>query len=374
MFVNIKLVRTKIILFEGIRTDHIENIIMSNYKYKKFGINYKDSFSKSIVFSFSSILSSIYFILFKYSKRYSIKTNLLISYYYGVIRNISPKVVITYTGINTPIFGILANLLPSINFLAMSLYQIREPTLRNLVPSLAHYYVWGEKDKNDLINVGQYANNIYVVGSFMSGLYFSRSELRANYNKKYDICIVAAIKHLPEKILDLNESILVNFISKYLSVNPLLTVCVAKRPEPLSKSIKKLVDKRTFDCYSVGLNGHSVDFIENTLDNFGTYNAMNSSTVVIAQNSCAAFEALGWGQRVLFCQPNKQWFHTPDDLYYSVTDHNQEQFNKKLDELFSITDDEYKSNIVKNISKYCRNDAFNPPHKIFQKRINELLL
>ena len=175
-------------------------------------------------------------------------------------------------------------------------------------------------------------------------------------------------------MLDLNESILVNFISNYLSLNPTLTVCVAKRPESSIKSVKQLVDQRTQNCYSDGLNGHNVKFIENTLDNFGTYKAMDSSTVVIAQNSCAAFEALGWGHRVLFCQPNKLWFKTPDDLYYSVTEHNQEKFNKKLDELFIISDDKYKENIKSNISKYCQSDINNPPHVIFQKKINELLL
>ncbi len=95
---------------------------------------------------------------------------------------------------------------------------------------------------------------------------------------------------------------------------------------------------------------------------------------VMPINSCAAFEALGWGHRVLFCQPNKCRFRTPDDLYYSVTEHNQEKFNKKLDELFIISDNKYKENIKNNIRKYCQNDINNPPHMIFQKKINELLL
>ena len=78
------------------------------------------------------------------------------------------------------------------------LYQIREPTLRNLVPSLACYYVWGEQDKNDLIKIGQAPESISSIGSFMSGLYFSMKPSLIS-NKKYDICIVAALKHLPQK-------------------------------------------------------------------------------------------------------------------------------------------------------------------------------
>ena len=116
------------------------------------------------------------------------------------------------------------------------------------------------------------------------------------------------------------------------------------------KSVKQLVDQRTQDCYSAGLNGYNVKFIENTIDNFGTYKAMDSSTVVIAQNSCAAFEALGWGHRVLFCQPNKCRYRTPDDLYYSVTEHNQEKFNKKLDELFIIFGSLIAAELIETLS------------------------
>ena len=378
-FAHINSVKTNIILFEGIRTNYIESIAMSDFNYQKISIKFKDSFSGKTIVSFGSILSSVYFMVFKYSKNHTIRTNVLFSYYYGIIKNVSPKAVISYSSINTPIFSILAKSLPSINFLALLTYQVREPSLLNLYPSSAHYYVWGEKDKNDLIKTGQVPENISTIGSFMSGLYFSMKSSLIK-NKKYDICIVAALKHVHEETIDHNENILVSFISNYLSLHPMLSVCVAKRPESSIKSVKELVDQRTQDCYSNGLNGHNVTFIENTTDNFGTYNAMDSSTVVIAQNSCAAFEALGWGHRVLFCQPTKLWFRPgkqdgiPDDLYYKITDDSQEKFNKKLDELFKISDKKYKENIKENIAKYCNFDINNPPHIIFQKKLNELLI
>jgi len=371
-------VKTDLLLFDDIKSDYIESIVLEDYSYEKIYVDIFKSFSGRIVLSFPSITKSIYYFLFKYNKKESWKINIALAYYYGVINSISPKVLITYYP-QESFFGLLITLTKNTHILALSLYQLRERNIQEMEPSiardtsLAHYYVWGEKDKKDLANIGQLEKNIHVVGSMMSGLYFSMKPSLIN-NKKYDICIVAALKHLPVKTLDLNESILVNFLSNYLALNPTLTVCVAKRPESSIKSVKQLVDQRTQDCYSDGLNGHNVTFIENTLDNFETYKAMDSSTVVIAQNSNAAFEALGWGHRVLFCQPNKCRFRTPDDLYYSVTEHNQEKFNKKLDELFIISDNKYKENIKNNISKYCQSDINNPPHIIFQKKINELLL
>ena len=56
----------------------------------------------------------------------------------------------------------------------------------------------------------------------------------------------------------------------------------------------------------------------------------------------------------MFCQPNKLWFKTPDDLYYGVMEHNQEKFNKNLDELFTISDDKYKENINNNFKFHIK--------------------
>jgi hypothetical protein len=377
--VRLRDVKTDLILFGDIRSDYIESIALADCSYQKIYVDIFKSFSGRIVLSFPSITKSIYYFLFKYNKKESWKINIALAYYYGVINSISPKVLLTFEGTPKYFFSLLTTLTKNAHILALSVYQLRERNIRDMEPSIArdpslvHYYVWGEKDKKDLTSIGQLEKNIHVVGSIMSGLYFSMKPSLIN-NKKYDICIVAALKHLPIKTLDLNESILVGFLSNYLSLNPALTVCIATRPESSIKLAKQLVEQRNKDCYSAGLNGHNVTFIENTLDNFGTYKAMDSSTVVIAQNSCAAFEALGWGKRVLFCQPNKLWFKTPDDLYYGVMEHNQEKFNKNLDELFTISDDKYKENINNNISKYCQSDISNPPHVIFQKKINELLL
>jgi hypothetical protein len=376
--VRLRNVKTDLLLFEDIRSEYIESIVLEDYSYEKIYVDIFKSFSGRVVLSFPSIIKSIYYFLLKYNKKESWKINITLAYYYGVINSISPKVLLTYDSTPIYFFSLLTTLTKNTHILALSVYQLRERNIRDMEPSIArdrslvHYYVWGEKDKKDLASIGQLEKNIHVVGSMMSGLYFSMKPNLIN-NNKYDICIVAAIKSLPVKSLDLNESILVNFLSNYLSLNPTLTVCVAKRPEDPRKSVQQLVEQRNQNCYSAGLNGRNVKFIENSLDNFGTYKAMDSSTVVIAQNSCAAFEALGWGHRVLFCQPNKCSYRTPDDLYYSVTEHNQEKFNKLLDEIFIISDNKYKENIKNNMSKYCQNDINNPPHMIFQKKINELL-
>ena len=84
---------------------------------------------------------------------------------------------------------------------------------------------------------------------------------------------------------------------------------------------------------------------------------------------------MGWGHKVLFCQPNKLDFWTPveHDLHYAVIDYNQTRFNNLLDELFDIPLNQYREKTKNNAAKNCYFDKTNPPHIIIQNKLNELL-
>ena len=173
-----------------------------------------------------------------------------------------------------------------------------------------------------------------------------------------------------------NEDILVNFVVNYLRLNPSLKICVALRPHnDMDKG-----RQREIDFYSERLSNFDFDFIESDQDNFSTYRAISLSKVVIVQNSCVGFEAMASGSRVLFCQPydfgdlSIPFYRLKDDLVYGVTSNNQTKFSNHLDELFSITDAKYMINVKRNIDRYCIFDIKNPPHKIIQDKITELLL
>ena len=67
-------------------------------------------------------------------------------------------------------------------------------------------------------------------------------------------------------------------------------------------------------------------------------------------------------------------FWTPDDLIYSVIDHDQRRFDVLLDELFDIPIDQYKIKVKDNVMRYCYFDKNNPPHIVIQNKLNDVLL
>jgi len=113
---HVSSVKTDIILLGEIRSKHFEDIIMHKFDYQKISANYNESFSKSIVVSLRSTFVSLFFCLFGYRKYYtfkslfssnydySLKSHILLSYYYGIIRVISPKVIVSFGGSVTTFF------------------------------------------------------------------------------------------------------------------------------------------------------------------------------------------------------------------------------------------------------------------------------
>tara|TARA_B110000008_G_scaffold81897_1_gene83715 strand:+ start:288 stop:1430 length:1143 start_codon:yes stop_codon:yes gene_type:complete len=366
-------VQTDIILFDDVKTEYIESIALENFKYQKIYVDIFKSFSRRIVFSIPSILRSIYYFLFRYDKKISWKINLILAYYYGVINTIAPKVIITYQGTPKHFFSLLTSISRNINILALSLSPLRDRNIRDMEPSiarnpeLAHYYVWGENDKKDLVSIGQLEKNIHVIGSMLSGIH-NLTHKGENSTEKYDICIISTIQEVEDKEGEKNEDILLKFTFDYLTSNPNLRICIASR-----QTVEK-GKKRERNFYSGRLRGIQLDFIESDVDNLSSYKAISSSKIVIAQNSSLGLEAMGWGHKVLFCQPNKLSFWTPDDLTYSVIDYNQDRFNSLLGELFEIPVSQYREKIKNNATKYCYFDKINPPHLVIQNKLNELLL
>ena len=80
--VRLRDVKTNLLLFDDIKSDYIESIALANYSYQKIYIDIFKSFSGRIVLSFPSITKSIYYFLFKYSKKESWKINIVLAYFY----------------------------------------------------------------------------------------------------------------------------------------------------------------------------------------------------------------------------------------------------------------------------------------------------
>ena len=164
------------------------------------------------------------------------------------------------------------------------------------------------------------------------------------------------------------EKKLIEYILRYISLNKNLRIAVAFRPQ-----INDLGKEKEFHFFSKYLSGLNINYIEHDTDSFSTYKTMEASKVIVANISTCAFEAMGWGKRVLFIQPYEFNLELPEDLYYSVRSPNYNKTSLLIDELLSISDEQYSNNVNNNINEYCYNNTDNKPHEIMLQSINSFL-
>ena len=362
----------KIFLFWDIRDKSAEKIIFSELRYKRIDRNFRKLFF-DFGLSMPALFASVNWIRFQYINSYPLKTNLYIAYLHGVLKVILPKIIVAVNGVNTPIFGHLANSLPEVKFVGVYQFQMRKVSCNRVIPSLAEYYVFGKWDSDQLTNIGQLENRVHVTGSLYSGF---DSYIKSKFNKiLYDVCLISTITLREHKLIEDNEKILLQYLKKYVDEYfPEMRICVACRV--YDKNTRYTL-KRERKLYSDGLPGCNIDYIVGGVngDGFSSYRAISASKIVISQNSTIAYEAMGWGHKTLFCQPLRSngiksvHIPLPLDLKYSVIDQDFTRFSKLINELFMLTGDQYKDNVKNNMEKYCYYDKSNPTHDIIRQRI-----
>ena len=103
---------------------------------------------------------------------------------------------------------------------------------------------------------------------------------------------------------------------------------------------------------------------------FTTYAAMDRSSVIVTVNSTAAFEAFGWGKKVLFCNLSGDDFNqAPLPEICTMNVNNYEMFKTKLDYLRQLSENEYRE-LIQTHARYLMNYDFdNPAHRIIRKMI-----
>jgi hypothetical protein len=376
MFDNIKYMRssnTRLFLFGDMRNKKIINFMFPNETIEIIHIERKFPFKDVFLFSFLSILFSIHYLFSNYCSKYHFKLNFKIAYVYGILKVINPKVIISFDGLDTPIFGILANYIKSTKFIGMYPYQMRKVVRDNTVPSPAHYHVFGLYDKENMVSLGQHDSKISISGSLNASVFYSLFYKNLYKTKtKYDICIISTVLFKEDTSLEKNENAILLCLGEYVVNNPDIKICIALRPHSVGNEQKGLMREKKF--YLDKLPDKNIEFIESDVDNFSTYKASTLSRVTIQQLSNVGYEVMGWGGRVLFCQPYDFRIRVPSDLYYSITENDSDKFRKYLDELLSISDDLYMKNIKSNIRNYCYFDKHNLAYNQVVKQVNNIIL
>lgn len=299
----------------------------------------------------------------------NIKEKLRQSYYLSYIEIANPKIIIAFID-NSYLFFNLSRYYKKAQFIAIqngtrAIFDLNRGKVRNFYRSII--FSFGNWEKDLFRKYGINTANVIPIGSIKGGYY--KYELSKIEEKKYDICLISQFR---ERII---------FGNDYSAIKENIT--------RLSFSLSKFHNKNNHYSLCVACNSaHDLEinyykkyfpeaFITKNFKQrrgFLTYKMMDMSDVLLTFDSTAAFEAFGWGKKVLFCN-----FVGIKDRYYplpemcSINTINYEIFNKKLTNLLTMDYNEY-GNKCKDYFKYFVNcDPFNPPHHIIGKTIDKIL-
>jgi len=311
-------------------------------------------------------------------------------YLFSCIEYIDPSVVITFID-NNSTFHWISRMYENCEFYAVQngmrydakRLQYEEQNdvggrslgIQTYVMSMPNLFCFGAYEADLYKKHGHAVDNFYPVGSLKGGFY-KASITRGNAIVEFDICMVSnGFMSFPERhILSKFALATDNFyklVNKYVTEGRLSCCCSMGSRDKHDQEFEK-------ECF-VNIFGDRVIIIErNEKDMFATYAEMDRSSVIVAFCSTAAFEAFGWGKKILLCNLyGDDYWQSPlpeiCTMNININNDNYEIFKNKLDCLRQIDENEYR-NITKSHAQYLMNYDFkNPAHIVIRKMILEHL-
>jgi surface carbohydrate biosynthesis protein len=291
------------------------------------------------------------------------------------ICSISPKVVITWVD-DSGLFHRLSRRKMNVEFFALQNGYRATWAIKDMLPSHPHpgskisfsnFICFGYRDEFIYKSYGHEVDKYYPIGSMLGGIYWSR--IADNRKIIFDICYISQWeKYLsdPGLIEDKNKSIIaiklrIAVVNGLKILEDMLAELVLKKG--LSFTIATRSNDLEEEKYFRSKFGESVNIMKSNRTEFSTYQAINNSHLTINLLSTCAFEAIGVGRKVLFCNPlcdDMLMVDSPEIC--TLLGNNQETFNNRVVQLINMSDLEYLESI-NGFDKYLMNyDLTNPPH------------
>ena len=203
---------------------------------------------------------------------------------------------------------------------------------------------------------GMKSNNLIPIGSIP--LYDN-----SFFNKevKYDIVIIEEPVFSPVTFTSKEKfDIMINHICKFKKENPCYNIYYTKKPN-------RFGEKEYVDAYYNRLEKLEIKISDSDINN--SYDAINSSKLVIFQGSTMGLESVGLDKLIMHCNYPKYESHFDNNSLFVITDESYEVFRDKLTFLLNHMD------LKKELSslKYgYMNLSGNPANKVVQS-INRIL-
>lgn len=224
---------------------------------------------------------------------------------------------------------------------------------------------------------GPYYADLYKQNGYAIDNYYSTGPLIGSYYKStvsnhdgrvdFDICLVSQFReliingdHLP--YLKQGLLLLDKYLARYAVEN--------KRSLCIATCSQTEADLESEISYYRRQYGDYATIIAQDRMAFSTYAAMESSEVIVAVNSTAAYEAYSWGKKVLLC--NFTGNPIEDSMLndeISVREADYDDFAARLDRLLSMDLDTYLELTGENRNQVAPYDPDNPAHRVVRSAV-----
>ena len=330
-----------------------------------------------------------YKILKKILKNY-FKGNLFTVYLISLIELIDPKVVITTVDISFKFSDVAKILDEKINFIAIQnalLYDFLEwdylhktkKLKKNLLQKLyiPNLFCWGDEEV-EMWNKYIKVKNFHAIGSLRLANFFHHIKAENNSPEKYncDICLLAhthapthdkiAKEDVTHALLEENTNIingsikLIKYTIKFCLEHNMKLIIPLKRDKKYLPRLHKL----EIDFFEKNFQKEELDyikrsFVQKELYNFSSYRVMLNSKVTVGQRSTLLRNKLAIGGKILSSNLTElDRYNFPVNGICTLNDCSYVEFEKRLLEIYSISEENYFSKLNKKpdyLEKFSKN-------------------
>ena len=283
------------------------------------------------------------------------KRNLKINYFISLIQKIDPNVVITNID-NSVEFTILSkHFFEKKKFLSIQ-FGTRGDIFRNSGENnhllfFSNLICFGEFDI-ELLKKKKVIVKKYFLGGSLKNSYYQNKFKGNDKLKKIDICFMGKQMSTENKKLEkifLNQKKILEFLIKFVE-NKKLNFLIQ------SKQIKNNFEEKFYKKL-IGRKKIKINWRKNKFDFSSSYDAINTSKIVIGPPSTILREALSHNAKVLCCEisPESEGIHPFDGFCY-LENFNYQQFEKRLNHFLDINTENYYKKLNRKLDYYMKKE------------------
>ena len=379
LFASIKCYKKKIcdvLIYDGVGSDILLNAVPEQSSFFIF-------WSRSEIPIFISV-DFFYSILTGFIKNKKIKDSIILA----IVKELKPKVIVTYID-NSIAINRIRLLFPHIPLVTVQNGVRWEFSIKNrAIQHYDNYFSFGAVESKIFLQGGHSATNMYPIGSLRAGVF--REQKSEKKIKEFDLCFISQFNPVLDSHNALDEwtanvfkfyyeagKKYFNVVAKYAKKNN-ISLCVAMRNSQGSLSYVEESNYFAFHDYD------DVTLIQQ--EKFSSYEAVQKSRLSFTISSTLGYEALGWGERVIFAKDielvrplieNGVWSKNlmTDGLpeLQKLVTLSYSELDFKATSLLEMSNSEYHDYSKSARQYYMNNDAVETPQKILKRKIAEFI-